>query len=95
MSQPETLPWNPANHLRTREEVVTYINATLKGEPAILPVVLSHLAEAVRRLGWEGSHPPTGSEALAPNELNPAFDSTWGSVKSLELMLYVEAVPGA
>jgi DNA-binding phage protein len=43
----ETLPWNPADYLRTNEEAAQYLEAALQiGEPALVTAVLDDIVRA-------------------------------------------------
>jgi DNA-binding phage protein len=43
------LPWNSAEHLKTNDDIVHYLEAALEdGDPTLMKLVLANIAEALR-----------------------------------------------
>ena len=51
MEKIQTLPWDPAEHLETEEDMAAYLNVALEdGDPRLIMAVLGDIARA-RRMG--------------------------------------------
>lgn len=47
MSRTETLPWDPADYLKTDQDVAHYLNAAFEdGDPALIAAALADVARA-------------------------------------------------
>ena len=62
MPKTETLPWDMADHLKTREDIALYLEAALEdGDPKLIAATLEDIARATEtvelpqesRFGWE------------------------------------------
>jgi probable addiction module antidote protein len=96
MAKTVTTPWDPADHLRTDEDVAAYLEAALEeGDPALVAAALGDIARAkgmtqVAReagLGRESLY-----KALSPAG-NPEFATILKVVAALGLQLH--ATPAA
>jgi probable addiction module antidote protein len=86
-----TTPWDPADHLRTEEDMVAYLEAALEeGEPTLVAAALGDIARAkgmtqVAReagLGRESLY-----KALSPSG-NPEFATILKVIAALGLQLH-------
>lgn len=88
-----TLPWDPADHLKTRRDITAYLEAALEdGDPKVIAAALGDIARAqgmaktARRagLGRESLY-----KALSPDG-NPEFATVLKVVHALGLKLHAE-----
>jgi probable addiction module antidote protein len=95
MPKTATTPWDPAEHLKTDEDMAAYLEAALEeGDPALVTAALGDIARAkgmthVAReagLGRESLY-----KALSPAG-NPAFAAILKVVNALGLQLHVTPV---
>ena len=86
----KTLPWDPAEHLETEEDIATYLEAAFEeGDPALVAAALGDIARAkgmaqiarATGLGRESLY-----KALSP-EGNPEFATIMKVVNALGLKL--------
>jgi probable addiction module antidote protein len=91
MGKTVTTPWDPADHLKTEEDMAAYLEAALEeGDPALVAAALGDIARAkgmtqVAReagLGRESLY-----KALSPNG-NPEFATIMKVVSVLGLQLH-------
>ena len=83
----ETLPWDPADHLKTAEDVREYLEAAFDdGDPALIAAVLGDVARArMTEIAREAMY-----KAFRP-EGNPTLDTLARVVRALGLKLAVRA----
>lgn len=95
MPKTVTTPWDPADHLKTDEDMAAYLEAALEGaDPAVIAAALGDIARAkgmtqVAReagLGRESLY-----KALSPNG-NPEFATILKVVSALGLQLHATPV---
>ena len=96
MAKPVTTPWDPADHLRTDEDMAAYLEAALEeGDPTLVAAALGDIARAkgmsqVARdagLGRESLY-----KALSPAG-NPEFATILKVVAALGLQLHATPAP--
>ena len=64
MEKIQTLPWDPAEHLETEEDMAAYLNVALEdGDPRLIMAVLGDIARA-RRMGSVAQNADTGRENI-------------------------------
>jgi probable addiction module antidote protein len=90
----KTYPWDPAEYIKTEEDVIQYLEAAIEdGDPALVAVVLGDIA---RSKGMAKIAKKTGLgreslyKALSP-EGNPGLGTFLKVVKALGLKLKVAA----
>lgn len=90
----QTLPWDAAEHLKTEEDIIAYLDAALEdGDPSLIVAVLGDIARAkgmtqIARsagLGRESLY-----KALSPTG-NPEFATILKVIRALGLQFHVEA----
>jgi probable addiction module antidote protein len=84
----ETLPWDPADHLKTAEDVREYLEAAFDdGDPALIAAALGDVARArgMTEIAREAMY-----KAFRP-EGNPTLDTLARVVRALGLKLTVRA----
>ncbi len=90
----ETLPWDPADHLKTAEDVWEYIEAAFEdGDPALIAAALGDVARArgMTEIAREaGISREAMYKAFRP-EGNPTLDTLARVVRALDLELAVRA----
>ncbi len=96
MANTETKPWDPADHLRTDEEMAAYLEAALEeGDPALVAAALGDIARA-KRMTQVAREAGLGREslykALSPTG-NPEFATILKVVAALGRQLH--ATPAA
>jgi probable addiction module antidote protein len=96
MAKTLTTPWDPADHLRTEEDMAAYLEAALEeGDPSLVAAALGDIARAkgmsqVARdagLGRESLY-----KALSPAG-NPEFATILKVVAALGLQLHATTAP--
>ena len=94
MTNTKTRPWDAADHLETREEVVAYLDAAFEeGDPSLIAAALGDIARAkgmtdvARRagLGRESLY-----KALSPSG-NPELATVLKVMEALGLKLHAKA----
>ncbi len=90
----KTRPWDVVEHLKTDEDMATYLEAVLEdGDPALVSAALGDIARA-RGMTEIAREAGLGREslykALSP-EGNPEFATVMKVVRALGLKLHVEA----
>ena len=97
MAKTKTLPWDPAEHMETEEDMAAYLEAVLEdGDSALVAAALGDIARAkgmthIARetgLGRESLY-----KALSP-EGNPELATVLKVVRALGLRLHATAVHG-
>ncbi len=95
MAKLKTLPWDPAEHLNTQEEIAAYLEAALEeGEPEIVSAALGDIARArgMTQLAREtGLGRESLYKALSP-EGNPSFATIAKVLDALGLRLHASTV---
>lgn len=91
MGKNKLMPWDPAEHLETEEDMAMYLEAALEdGEPALVAAALGDIARA-RGMTQLARDTGLGREslykALSPNG-NPEFSTIMRVVKALGLRLH-------
>lgn len=94
MEKIRTLPWDPAEHLETEEDMAAYLNVALEdGDPRLIMAVLGDIARA-RRMGSAAQNEDMGRESiyksLSPDG-NPEFATVIKLVRALGLRLHATA----
>jgi probable addiction module antidote protein len=96
MAKTQTVPWDPAEHLETEEDMAIYLEAALEeNDPALVAAALGDIARAkgmtqIAReagLGRESLY-----KALSP-EGNPELATVLKVLKALGLRLHAATVP--
>lgn len=95
MAKTKLLPWDPAEHLETEEDMAIYLEAALEeGEPALVAAVLGDIARA-RGMTQLARDTGLGREslykALSPNG-NPEFSTILKVVNALGLRLHASSL---
>jgi probable addiction module antidote protein len=90
----KTLPWDPAEHLESEEEIVAYLEAAFEeGDPALIAAALGDIARAkgMTELAREtGLGRESLYKALSPSG-NPEFATIMRVVEALGLKLHATA----
>ncbi len=98
MPKTKTLPWDPAQHLESEEDMAAYLEAALEeGDPALVAAALGDIARAKGMtqlardtgLGRESLY-----KALSPSG-NPEFATVMKVVAALGLKLHATAASAA
>ena len=88
----ETLPWDPADHLRTEEDIVAYLEAVMEeGDPDLIGAALGDVARA-RGLGEVARLSGLSPERLAAitsREEEPEFGTVLLLIRALGLRMTV------
>lgn len=95
MAKTKLLPWDPAEHLETEEDMAVYLEAALEeGEPSLVAAVLGDIARA-RGMTQLARDTGLGREslykALSPNG-NPEFATILKVVNALGLKLHASTI---
>lgn len=90
-----TFPWDPAEHLRSEEEMAAYLEAALEdGEPALVATALGDIARA-RGMSQLARDTGLGREslykALSPTG-NPEFSTIMKVIEALGLRLHASII---
>lgn len=96
MGQTQMGPWDPAEHLETKEDMVAYLNVALaEGDPSLIMAVLQDIARA-RKMGAVAQETGSGRESLykslSAND-NPEFATVLKVVGALGFRLQAIASP--
>ena len=86
-----TRPWDPAEHLKTQEDIVAYLEAALEdGDSQLIAAVLGDIARA-KGMSYLARETGLGREslykALSPNG-NPEFATVLKVIQALGLRLH-------
>jgi len=91
----KTFPWDPADHLKTDDDIVAYLEAALEdGEPSLVAAVLGDIARArgMTKLSREtGLGRESLYKALSPSG-NPEFSTIMKVVEALGLRLHASTI---
>jgi probable addiction module antidote protein len=91
MAKTKLLPWDPAEHLETEEDMAIYLEAALEeSDPALVAAALGDIARArgMTQLAREtGLGRESLYKALSPNG-NPEFSTILKVVQALGLRLH-------
>lgn len=94
MAKIKTLPWDPAEHLESEEDIVAYLEAAFEvGDPALVAAALGDIARAkgMTALAREtGLGRESLYKALSPSG-NPEFSTIMRVVEALGLKLHATA----
>jgi probable addiction module antidote protein len=86
-----TRPWDPAEHLKTQEEMVAYLDVALEdGDTRLIAAVLGDIARAkgITQIAREtGLEQESLSKTLSPDG-NPEFATVLKVVRSLGMRLH-------
>ena len=97
MVRTQTLPWDPAEHLETEEDMAAYLNVALEeGDLSLIMAALGDIARA-RRMTKVAQETGLGRESLyksLSSNGNPEFATVLKVVRSLGLRLHVTGATG-
>ena len=97
MEKTQTLPWDPAEHLESEEDMAAYLNVALEdGDLNLIMAVLEDIARARRMVG-AAQDTELGGESLYKSfsaDDNPQFATVLEIVRSLGLRLHATAATG-
>ena len=96
MAKTQTRPWDPAEHLKTDEDMSAYLNVALEeGDMSLIMATLGDIARA-RRMATVAQDTGLGRESLykslSPNG-NPEFATVLKVVRALGFRLQVTGSP--
>ena len=98
MGETQTMPWDPAEHLETEEDMAAYLNVALEeGDLSLIMATLGDIARA-RRMAIVAEETGLGRESLYKSlspDGNPEFATVLKVVRALGLQLHASAAPGA
>ena len=90
MEKTHTMPWDPAEHLETEEDMVAYLNVALEdGDLSLIMATLGDIARA-RRMSVVAQETGLGRESLYKSlsaDGNPEFATVLKVVSALGLQL--------
>ncbi|HYG62107.1 MAG TPA: addiction module antidote protein [Thermoanaerobaculia bacterium] len=95
MAKTKTSPWDPANHLKTEEDMAAYLEAALEdGDPALVAAALGDIARAkgMTQIAREAG---LGRESLYKSlspEGNPELATVLKVVKAIGLRLHASTL---
>jgi len=93
MPKIKTRLWDVAEHLKTDEDMASYLDAALEeGDPALFTAALGDIARAKGMIRIEGLGCDSLYKALSP-ESNPELATVFKIIQSLGLRLHATAVP--
>ncbi|MCE2458271.1 MAG: putative addiction module antidote protein [Dehalococcoidia bacterium] len=97
MKKTHTMPWDPAEHLETEEDMVAYLNVALEdGDMSLIMATLGDIARA-RRMSVVAQETGLGRESLYKSlsaDGNPEFATVLKVVSALGLQLRATATSG-
>ncbi len=97
MAKTQTLPWDPAEHLNTEEDMVAYLNAALEdGDLSLIMATLGDIARS-RRMTLVAQEAGLGRESLYKSlsaDGNPEFATVLKVVHALGLSLHATVATG-
>ena len=98
MPKTKTMPWDPAQHLETEQDMASYLEAALEeGDPALVAAALGDIARAkgMTQLAREtGLGRESLYKALSPTG-NPEFATVMKVVAALGLKLHATPASAA
>ncbi len=98
MDKTQTRPWDPAEHLETKEDMAAYLNVALEeGDLGLIMATLGDIARA-RRMAVVAQEAGLGRESLYKSlsaDGNPEFGTVLKVVRALGLRLRASTVTGA
>ena len=98
MAKTQTRPWDPAEHLETKEDMAAYLNVALEeGDLGLIMATLGDIARA-RRMTVVAQETGLGRESLYKSlstDGNPEFATVLKVVRALGLRLQATSAPGA
>ncbi len=97
MEKTHTMPWDPAEHLETEEDMVAYLNVALEdGDLRLIMATLGDIARA-RRMSLVAQETGLGRESLYKSlspDGNPEFATVLKVVSALGLHLQATPTSG-
>ena len=94
MAKTKTRPWDPAEHLKTEEDMAAYLNVALEeGDLSLIMATLGDIARA-RRMALVAQDTGLGRESLyksLSSDGNPEFATVLKVVRALGLRLQAAA----
>lgn len=94
MAKTRTKQWDPAEHLKTKKDVIAYLEAALEdGDPALVSAALGDIARA-KGMSEVAKEAGLGRESLykaLSAEGNPEFSTVLKVLKALGLRLHAAA----
>ena len=97
MARTQTLPWDPAEHLKTEEDMAAYLNVALEvGDLSLIMATLGDIARA-RRMTVVAQETGLGRESLYKSlstNGNPEFATVLKVVRALGLRLHATVASG-
>ncbi len=97
MAETQTRPWDPAEHLKTEEDMVAYLNAALEdGDLSLILAVLGDIARA-RRMTSVARQAGLARESLYRSlsaDGNPEFGTILKVMRALGLRLQAAGTAG-
>ena len=97
MAKTRTMPWDPAEHMETTEDMAAYLNAALEeGDLSLIMAALGDIARA-RRMATVAQETGLGRESLYKSlsaEGNPEFATVLRVMCSLGLRFQAVAASG-
>ena len=97
MEKTKTMPWDPAEHLETEEDMAAYLNVALEdGDLSLIMATLGDIARA-RRMSVVAHETGLGRESLyksLSSDGNPEFATVLKVVNALGLRLQATAASG-
>ncbi len=98
MAKTQTRPWDPAEHLETKEDMAAYLNAALEdGDLSLIMAALGDIARA-QRMAVVAQESGLGRESLYKSlsaNGNPEFATVLKVVRALGLRLQAAVGPVA
>ena len=94
MARTETIPWDPAEHLETREDVANYLEAALEdGDPRLLEAVLGDIARAkgMTKIAEEAGLGGESLDKVLSNDEKSGFSTVVTVLKAMGLRLSATA----
>ena len=97
MEKTQTMPWDPAEHLETEDDMAAYLNAALEdGDLSLIMATLGDIARA-RHMSVVAQETGLGRESLYKSlsaDGNPEFATVLKVVSALGLRLQATAASG-
>jgi probable addiction module antidote protein len=98
MEKTKTMPWDPAEHLETEEDMAAYLNVALEdGDLSLIMATLGDIVRA-RRMSVVAHETGLGRESLyksLSSDGNPEFATVLKVVNALGLRLQATAASGS
>jgi probable addiction module antidote protein len=91
----ETIPWDPADHLKTKEDVVAYLDAVLEdGDIELLKAALGDIArsEEMAMIAKEAQLSRTSLYRSLSQEVDPKLSTVMNILKAMGLRFSAAAI---